>query len=667
MQIDVKGKVQNLALSPRDRLVPLFEAIVNSIQATRAGDKAKLEVTAYRQDLQNVLNEEDKKFEQIVSFDIVDFGLGFNKENYKSFKTAESTYKASLGCKGVGRFTWLKAFETVEVESFYLDEDSKKRLTFGFSIDDVDFASERIATVDISTDSSTKVSLKNIQAPYRSKVPVSLEAIASEIIEHCLIYFLEDKIESFVLSSNDGDSVDLVMLFNTSYSHDIQNKQFKIGNNEFSAHFFKNNRISKQKNHKVFFCADSRSVKDCALKEYIENIPPSFEDIGGDKFNFSIYITSPYLNKYVNQERTGFRIQERVDLCDEDDDLPAISSIVRELMVFGMEVFEPYLEPMFKRHKDEIERYVAHDGYEYRHILKNRPEWLRKIPFDYSAEKLDMELHKLSRNYELELKQEAHRLKDSFKHSKIKDYQAYKQALSKYTEDLNEVGKSSLAKYVVHRKAVIDALEFSLEFQSEEDKYALEDTVHDIIMPIRSTSDDVTEHNLWLIDERMAYHQQLASDKSFKSVTNIESSERPDLLVFNNPIVYGDDKKQASTAIIVEFKRPMRDNYKPEDNPIDQVIGYVVKLRKRDKIFNEKGREVFLDKRIPIYCYVICDLTSSIRDILDVRDYKPLLDDEGYMYYNENLNAVIEVMSFDKLLLDAKKRNKVLFKHLNLE
>jgi hypothetical protein len=283
-----------------------------------------------------------------------------------------------------------------------------------------------------------------------------------------------------------------------------------------------------------------------------------------------------------------------------------------------------------------------------------------------SDEKLDLELHKLNRNYELELKQEAQRLKDELKHSKVKDYPAYKESLQKYTEDLNEIGKSNLAKYIVHRKAVIDALEFSLEFQ-DSDKYALEDTVHDIIMAIRSTSDDVQEHNLWLIDERMAYHKHLASDKSFKSVTDIDSKERPDLLVFNNPVVYGDDKRETSTAIIVEFKRPMRDNYNGSDNPIDQVTGYVLKLRKPNQIRDERGREIHLDKRIPIYCYVICDLTSSIREVLEIRNYKPLLDNQGYIFYNDNLNTVIEVISFDKLLRDAKKRNSVLFKKLHLE
>lgn len=666
MQIDVKGKVQNLKLSPSDRLVPLFEAIVNSIQATRKGDKAELTITAFRQTTQEVLNEDDHKFQQIESFEIVDYGEGFNHDNYQSFKTAESTYKSSLGCKGVGRFTWLKAFETVEVESVYLDNQEKKKLTFGFSVDDVDFESEKLISAEQSERVRTKVSLKEIQDPYRTRLPKNLDNIASEIIEHSLIYFLEGKIKSFKLLGDCGESIDLLVVFETTYSHEIEQKEFSIGSNQFKAHFFKNYKITKQKNHKVFLCADSRSVRGYTLKEYEENVPPIFEDINGLKFNYSIYVTSSYLDQYVNQERTGFRIAEKVDLCDEDADSPAINTIIIELMLYGRTVFEPFLEPMYAKHKEMIERYVNHAGYEYRHIIKNRPLWLNTIPFDLSDEKLDIELHKLNRNYELELKQEAQRLKDELKHSKVKDYPAYKESLQKYTEDLNEIGKSNLAKYIVHRKAVIDALEFSLELQ-DSDKYALEDTVHDIIMAIRSTSDDVQEHNLWLIDERMAYHKHLASDKSFKSVTDIDSKERPDLLVFNNPVVYGDDKRETSTAIIVEFKRPMRDNYNGSDNPIDQVTGYVLKLRKPDQIMDERGREIHLNKRIPIYCYVICDLTSSIRDILEMRNYKPLLDNQGYIFYNDNLNTVIEVISFDKLLRDAKKRNSVLFKKLNLE
>ncbi len=45
------------------------------------------------------------------SFSIIDNGNGFTAENYKSFRTADSSLKWKKGCKGIGRFLWLKAFE----------------------------------------------------------------------------------------------------------------------------------------------------------------------------------------------------------------------------------------------------------------------------------------------------------------------------------------------------------------------------------------------------------------------------------------------------------------------------------------------------------------------------------------------------------------------------
>jgi hypothetical protein len=38
----------------------------------------------------------------------------------------------------------------------------------------------------------------------------------------------------------------------------------------------------------------------------------------------------------------------------------------------------------------------------------------------------------------------------------------------------------------------------------------------------------------------------------------------------------------------------------------------------------------------------------------------------GYFGYNSNVNMYLQVMSFDKMLGDAKKRNAILFEKLNL-
>jgi hypothetical protein len=41
-------------------------------------------------------------------------------------------------------------------------------------------------------------------------------------------------------------------------------------------------------------------------------------------------------------------------------------------------------------------------------------------------------------------------------------------------------------------------------------------------------------------------------------------------------------------------------------------------------------------------------------------------DNLGYYGFNESLNAYYEIISYNKLLADATKRNRVLFEKLNL-
>ncbi len=44
----------------------------------------------------------------------------------------------------------------------------------------------------------------------------------------------------------------------------------------------------------------------------------------------------------------------------------------------------------------------------------------------------------------------------------------------------------------------------------------------------------------------------------------------------------------------------------------------------------------------------------------------PSPDSQGYFFFNRNLNTFVEIMSFDKLLEDAKKRNAALFDKLHI-
>ena len=97
-------------------------------------------------------------------------------------------------------------------------------------------------------------------------------------------------------------------------------------------------------------------------------------------------------------------------------------------------------------------------------------------------------------------------------------------------------------------------LEKALEID-EEGKYSKESRLHSIICPMQVTSDDIQfdEMNLWLIDDRLAYHHFLASDQPMKSLPVLENnvSKRMDIAVFDKAISYSAEEYLLNSITIV--------------------------------------------------------------------------------------------------------------------
>ena len=71
---------------------------------------------------------------------------------------------------------------------------------------------------------------------------------------------------------------------------------------------------------------------------------------------------------------------------------------------------------------------------------------------------------------------------------------------------------------------------------------------------------------------------------------------------------------------------------------------------------------------LPLYeaCYLICDLTDRMR--AHARDFSLIEapDGMGYFGYNPNYRAYFEVISYTKMVSDARKRNAAFFNKLGL-
>lgn len=225
------------------------------------------------------------------------------------------------------------------------------------------------------------------------------------------------------------------------------------------------------------------------------------------------------------------------------------------------------------------------------------------------------------------------------------------------------MGNSKLSEYVIHRKLVLDL------FQKLLNEKATEKAVHNLIFPLHTFSDEIgfEDHNLWMIDDKLSYHKYLASDKKFKKIEPISSTsdERPDIIVFNRPFAFANDNKPYESIVLIEFKRPMRDDYSDEENPIQQINRYareIIEGEAKDK----HEREFDFRTNTPIYSYIICDLTKKLRAYAKDSGFRPLPSGDGFFFFNDNYNMYVEIMSFDKILNDSKERNRVLFDKLNI-
>jgi hypothetical protein len=221
---------------------------------------------------------------------------------------------------------------------------------------------------------------------------------------------------------------------------------------------------------------------------------------------------------------------------------------------------------------------------------------------------------------------------------------------------------------------ILDILQKAIQLGTD-GKYAREELIHELIMPMRKTSNEIRldSCNLWLVDERLAFHNFLASDKPLSAmvITNCEETKEPDICVlnvFDEPILVADGQSlPLASIVVVEIKRPMRNDAKlgEEKDPVEQALGYLERIRKGGAQ-TSSGRPIPRSEDIPGFCYAICDITPTVERRCKVLGLKVTSDHLGYFGYNSNYEAYIEVISFDRLLNAARERNRAFFDKLGL-
>lgn len=664
LQLDLKGKIRNTKLPVANALWPLFEAVVNSIHAIEDSKTAdgRIDITIERDLILPAGEGIDRRLPPIKSFTVIDNGIGFNDDNLKSFLTSDSTHKAVKGAKGVGRFIWLKAFDAVRVESDFYAEGKLLRRQFDFCLTQNGIENYRMEPSN-ATRSCTSVKLDGFLLDYEQRCPSRPDTIAARLIEHCLITFFNDTCPHIVLHDN-GQVIELNALFKETVKAASQVETYNIKQHPFRIIFSRVYGADAAK-HRLHFCANGREVFHEGVASHAPDFAKRLQDADGKPFACLAYVSGAYLDGNVNLERTAIAFKDDDGL--DYPDLLSRNELVREAIDRMKHHFRLELEETRVEKIERIRTYINTRAPRYRPLLTYWPHLLDQVGVGLSDERLDVELHRLMYLVEADLRERGQRLREATRD--IRKTEKYRQDHKAFAAQVTDVGAGKLAEYVIHRGAIISLLDQSIQ-QDEDGRFCLEEDIHEIFFPMRSTSQQVTqEHqNLWLIDERLAFHHYLASDIPLRKIEPavLESGERPDLIVFNNPIAFSENSHSFSSIVIVEFKRPERDSYPADEkNPIEQVLGYV-ELLQEGKAKDRGGKTVNLPTGLPFYAYIVCDLTPKLKRAALNASLTPAPDGQGYFGFNPGRGAYVEVISYQKLLADAKRRNQILFDKLSL-
>lgn len=665
MRIDFEGRVAKIKLLKNQPLLPLIEAVINSLHAIEdagGGTSSQIRITAHRERSLH-LGEETERLSPIEAFTVEDDGVGFTEENQRSFETSDSLYKKQRGGKGVGRLLWLKAFEAADIESVFGIGELMQTRKFRFALPDgVDSVPATTCTQDVPR---TTVRLIGFKDPWKGAAPRHLDRVATAILEHGFLYFLRPTRPQMILS--DGfETIDLNGEFDRRFAEAAWFHKFVVKNQPFTLRGFRM-RATFGQGHQLVFAADFREVKQYPLGRQLANLQQSLVDADGHQFWYFGVVQAPFLDFNVNDARTSFDIPDNVGAQEDISEEPTLHDIRAACVALIADDLSPFTQRIEEEKTRRLDQFVQSTQPKYRPIASRyRDEVLAELRPNASDHDMDAVLHSVKSRKEVETQRAARAIIDSVEPHSAAEHSA---KVSEILSKIQDFEMSALAEYVVHRKLVLELFQKALERDQDTQKYALESVVHDIVFPMRTTSDDggvYDKQNLWIIDERLTFHNYLASDKPLSSCSRIESDSqvRPDILIFDRPFLFGDTEQPLSSIFLIEFKRPLRDDY--DEDPVSQVYRQIREIRE-GRFKDAKGRLVRpANAQIPAYCYVIADLTQALEIRLQNMGAFRTPDNLGYYGFNQTLFAYYEVVSYQKVLGDAKKRNRILFDKLGL-
>jgi hypothetical protein len=587
-----------------------------------------------------------------------DDGVGFGDENYVSFCTPDSRQKEKGGGKGLGRLTCLQAFRRIRVHSVFKNGDEWKERELVLQCESPELQAKESASNAIGF--STEVRLEELRPEFEAGAAIGFDHLAEWLAEHFLPSLVERPkwLNSFALKEGE-ENVELTKVIEGS-SQWVE--KFAVGKYEFRAVCYAVSPTGK--GDMVRLVAGGRIVD--ANTKPLEFYLPHLGSISQARPHL-VLIYSSFFDEHVNDARNG------VSFAEEGDGvlLGLTAPQFREACACALKgSLGKALDKSVDEFKERITAVVAKEAPYYRPLLLGffGSKEFTGLSTSSRDEEILSALDTYKRRDATKLKQESRRL------AKLKsgeEEEDYVESARKLADQIETQKKVALAEYVSLRKIILERLEQLLNAKAD-GKAHREAAIHNLVFPQRSDTESApgTDHQLWILDERLESHNYLVSDKPMDG----KSGDRPDLLIaLDRPGAFGSEPFSRSGGyermVLVEFKRALEDlaTVPTDDLPHQQMMRYARQIADERALHLGSGRPIKMAADGRFYMYAVCEISEALLKRLEETGFTLSPTGNGAFWVTNKGRYYIEYLSLPKLLEDAQARNVAFFKRLGLE
>jgi hypothetical protein len=574
-------------------------------------------------------------------------------DRFLAFCTTDTDFKLPRGGKGIGRLLWLDAFDKIEVTSIYEEGGRRQQRSFRFQLSRLDQITDE--TIEPAKDGAvvgTVLEFSGLRGSYATKCPGQPDHLIRYFGAHFFAEFILEKAPQIILfvdgqtATFPGDVRDL--LAGERGRETITTEEY--GKLALASFVCKKSASTEFDGlHQLHFVANGRTV----TTRKIDGLLGIGRFGEADDLVYHGCVSGIFLDERVNQERTQFNFDEAVS-----DDIAKIcvEKIRAETLKPEVESFDSNRLQTMQSFLDEYPSFQFETA---ESLLTKTPKNATK-PEEFAKALIPTRIRR-----DQERNREVKRIVETLGGAGEipKDFG---EAIRRAADDVRAEEQRQLTEYVLRRKMVLDVLDVLIrrvrETESGRDDHHLESTLHQFICPMKLRGDDPSriesaDHDLWIIDERLAFAKYFASDVSFQTLlAESQSGDRPDVFIFDRLHGLGIKTDEPLTrAMLVEFKKPGRRDYEERYSPMNQVSRYLSELA-GGNIESFDRRRIRVAPDCVFYCYIVADIVGN----LDVHtsSWRTTANGRGRLIdLSGKFRGTIEIIEWADLISDARARN----------